>query len=123
MAKQVTLEEEAQIIELYNKGMNMTTIAQLLGRSDCTVSRRITAAREQGLLNERPKPENPLERDREGTPACCKGCIHRRRWHSTSPGTGCWYANDMADAGTPDIRGTSVEDCTHYEKRKGRHTT
>lgn len=119
MARQVTPAEEAKIIELYNKGVCMTTIAQLLGRSGCTVSRRITAAREQGLLFERPKPENPLKRDRDNTPACCKGCIHRRRLQGVGqPTTYCSYANDMEDIGILTVRGCPVEECTHYKKGK-----
>ena len=119
MARQVTPAEEAQIIELYNKGVCMTTIAKLLGRSGCTVSRRIAEAREQGLLIERPKVENPLKRDRYNTPACCKGCIHRRLIQGTGhPTTFCSYANDMEDIGILTVRGCPVEECTNYKKGK-----
>ncbi len=120
MAKRVTPEEETKIVELYNDGMNMTMIAATLGRSAKTVSQRITDARKLGLLHEQPKVENPLKRDREGTPACCKGCKHRRRILGLQKSmTYCSYANDMEAQGQLGVvRGCPVDKCRHYEKGK-----
>lgn len=120
MAKRVTPEEEAKIIELYNEGMGVVMIAKTLGRSDCTVSERITRARMEGVLHEQPKVENPLKRDRYGTPACCKGCKHRRRILGLQKAmTYCSYANDMEAQGHLGVvRGCPVDKCRHYEKGK-----
>ena len=119
MAKKLTAAEKERILYLWSEGFIRAEIDRDIGRSDTAVKRFLDAQETLPERKER-KPENLLKRDRYGTPACCKGCIHRRRMLGVKQSmTFCSYANDMETAGHLGVvRGCPVDRCTHYQKGK-----
>lgn len=116
MAKQMSDKEKQRILELYAQGFCRQDIARDLHRAPSSVTKFLAKQETLPEVKPRIEPQRALERDRYYTPACCKGCKHRKYMKGIGqPMTFCSYANDNFDIlGT--VRGCPVDRCTHYEK-------